>query len=82
MVYESYLLALVMSAPPAPDRARPGPGLLMSTAMIGLPNSATALRCRTATSRLRSLCANRIMNLATASRLVSSHSGPRVHIAA
>jgi hypothetical protein len=50
--------------------------------LIGLPNSATALRCKIATSRLSSFRANWIVNFATASRFVSSHSGPKVHIAA
>jgi hypothetical protein len=54
----------------------------MSTATVGLPNAATVLRCSVVAPRLPSSRASRIMNLATASRFISSHSGPRVHIAA
>ena len=61
-------------------RARPSRSL--TTTKTGSPNAATALRCSVATSRLPSFCVNRIMNLATASRFISSHPGPSVHIAA
>ena len=54
----------------------------MSTARVGLPNAATVLRCKVVASRLPSSRASRIMNRATASRFISSHSSPRVHIAA
>ena len=54
----------------------------MSTATVGLPNAATVLRCKVVASRLPSSRASRIMNLANTSRLISSHSGPRDHIAA